>query len=237
MLMMARILIHKNANSGFTVLELIASLVLLGLLTAIFGMGLVAAMQSHEFNRNNVHMAQKSQIAMMRISRELMELTAIEAIDTGAGDPFIIYRRTDPTNSQSTVRYGLHYDTASDNLLLYTALAPTIVTLSSATSGAGDILINRVPNFSLRYFQGSSPWAWGSDFALLSSIEVNLRLMRPEKPAVTEDFTTVVHLRNTNNYGGAAPTTRPVTRDDYTCFIDTLSNGQSWNAGRIAHAP
>ena len=234
--MIARIFIHRNANDGFTLLELLASLVLLGLLTAIFGMGLVAAMQSHEFNRNNAHMSQKSQSALMRISRELMELTVIEAINTGAGDPFIIYRRTDPTNSQATERYGLHYDTSNDNLLLYTALAPTITTLNSSTSGSGDILINRVRNFSLQYFQGSNPWAWGSDFVLLSSIEINLQLMRPENSALTEDFTTVIHLRNTKNYGGAAPTIRPATRDDYSCFIDTLGSETRLNAGRIAHA-
>ncbi len=237
MLMPVLTIHHKNADKGFTVLELIASLVLLGLLTAIFGMGLVAAMQSHEFNRNNVHLAQKSQSALMRISRELMELTAIEAINTGAGDPFIIYRRTDTTNAQATVRYGLHLDTANDNLLLYTALAPTIVTLNGSTSSSGDILINRVKNFSLRYFQGSSLWTWGSDFALLSSIEVNLQLMRPEKPTLTENFTTVIHLRNTNNYGGAAPTSRPVTRDDYSCFIDMLSRKEQPMERSIAYVP
>jgi len=228
---------NKNRKNGFTVLELIASLVLLGLLTAIFGMGLVAAMQNHEFNRNNVHLAQKSQSALMRISRELMELTTIEAINVVAGDPFIIYRRTDPTNSQATVRYGLHFDTTNGNLLLYTALAPTIATLNSSTSSNGDILINRVQNFSLNYFQGRSPWTWGSDFALLSSIKIDLQLMRPESPTMSENFTTVIHLRNTNNYGGAAPTTRPVARDDYSCFIGTLSNTMRMIAGRNAYAP
>ncbi|MEJ2155583.1 MAG: type II secretion system protein [Desulfobacteraceae bacterium] len=212
---------NTDAEKGFTLLELIASLVLLGLLSAVFGMGLVAAMQSHEFNRYNVHLAQKSQTALMRISRELRELNAIEAVSSG-GDPFIIYRRTDPSNQQSTVRYGLHFDSASHTLFLYTALDPNIGTLNSATTGNGDILINGVSSFSLQYLQGGSPWAWGSDFELLSSIQVNLQLIRPERPDITEDFSTLVHLRNTNNYGGAAPTTHPVAREDYSCFIDIL---------------
>ncbi len=228
---------HTEADDGFTLLELIASLVLLGLMAAIFGMGLVAAMQSHEFNRNNVHLTQKSQSALMRISREIRELTDIEAINSSAGDPFIIYRRTDASNAQATVRYGLHFDRANDNLLLYTALPPTIVTLNSSTAGNGDILINGVQNFSLQFFQGSSPWVWGSDFALLSSIRMNLQLMRPENPDLTENFTAVLHLRNTNNYGGAAPTARPVARDDYSCFIQTLHQPWLSNAGHIDNAP
>ena len=228
--MAARIYLHTDAQKGFTLLELIASLVLLGLLTSIFGMGLVAAMQSHEFNRNNVHLAQKSQTALRRISRELMELTAIEAVSSG-GDPFVIYRRTDPSNAQTTVRYGLHFDSASNTLLLYTALDPNITALDGTTTGNGDILINRVGSFMLQYFQGSSPWAWGSDFELLSTIQIDLQLIRPEKPGTMEDFSTVIHLRNTNNFGGAAPTTRPVARDDYSCFIDNLRKQQTFLTG------
>lgn len=234
--MAARIYLNIDTERGFTVLELIASLVLLGLLTAIFGMGLVAAMQSHEFSRYNVHLAQKSQTAMMRISRELRELTTIEAVNSG-GDPFIIYRRTDPSNQQSTVRYGLHFDSAGDNLLLYTALDANIGALNATTTGSGDILINHVRGFSLQYFQGSSPWTWGSDFELLSSIQVNLQLIRPEKPDRTEDYSTVIHLRNTNNYGGAAPTTRPVSRDDYSCFVGILSKQMLFSAGHSEDVP
>ena len=232
--MAIRTLAHFKSDMGFTLLELIASLVLLGLLTAIFGMGLVAAVQSHEFNRNNVHIAQKAQSAIMRLSRELMELTAIEAISTAAGDAFIIYRRTDSTNSRATMRYGLHFDSGSDRLLLYTALDPNITTLNSSTTGNGDVLINRVRNFSLQYYQGSGLWTWGSDFALLSSIRVHLQLNRPENPDVTEDFSTEIHLRNTNNYGGAAPTNRPVSRNDYSCFLNVLDTREALLTGRNA---
>jgi len=212
-----------RGEKGFTLLELIASLVLLGLLAAIFGMGLVAAMKSHEFNRTNTQLAQKAQLAMTRISRELMELTDIVAI-TGAGDdPFIIYRRVDPSISppQPADLYGLHFDPATQNLLLYSGLNPSVTRLDGSTTGNGDVLISHVQNFSLAYFQGGGTWSWGSDFELLSSIEVNLNVIRPDRPSVTQNFSTVVHLRNTNNFGGAAPTHRPATRGDYSCFIHT----------------
>lgn len=209
-------------NKGFTLLELIASLVLLGLITAIFGMGIVAALQSNEFSRSNVHMAQKAQLAMMRISRELMELSHIDAVSTDSDDPFIIYRRIDPSQDHAFDRYGLHYEPGSKNLLLYTNLSGSITTLDGTTASQADILIDNVNSFALSYFQGGATWVWGSDPALLSSIEVALQLARPEKPTIHQDFSTLVHLRNTENYGGAAPTTHPVSRDDYSCFVKTI---------------
>ena len=71
--------------NGFTLLELVVSLLLLGLLTAIFGLGLVGAMQSHEFSRGNAQLTQKAHLAMKRISRELSELTEIETVSNPAG--------------------------------------------------------------------------------------------------------------------------------------------------------
>lgn len=211
-----------SGNKGFTLLELIASLVLLGLVTAIFGMGLVAALQSNEFSRSNVQMAQKAQLAMMRISRELLELTRIEAVSTASDDPFIIYHRIDPSHDHAFDRYGLHYESGSGNLLLYTNLSDSITTLNGTTAGSADILINNVHGFTLNYLQGDRDWTWESDPKLLSTIEVTLQLARAEKPTIHQDFTTVVHLRNTENFGGAAPTTRPVSRDDYGCFVKTI---------------
>lgn len=217
-----RLVSRPFENKGFTLLELIASLVLLGLITAIFGMGLVAALQSNEFSRANVQTAQKAQLAMMRISRELLELTHIEAVSTGSDDPFIIYRRIDPSHDHAFDRYGLHYEPGSGNLLLYTNLSSGITTLNGTTASQADILIDNVNSFALSYFQGSGSWVWGSDPALLSAIGVTLQLTRPERPTIHQDFSTVVHLRNTENYGGAAPTTRPASRDDYSCFVKTI---------------
>ena len=218
--------LHFSAhNAGFTLLELIASLMLLGLLTSIFGMGLVAAMKSHEFSRTNTMLVQKAQLAMARISRELMELTEIEAIsDEATGqEPFIVYRRLLKNNPLQTSRMGLHFHPADHSVRLYTNFSGT-APLSGATIAQGDILVDGVHAFGLGFFQGdtSTPWNSGNDFRLLSTIRVELNLTRPESPDHTQDFSTIVHLRNTRNFGGAAPTTRPVSRNSYSCFIHTI---------------
>jgi prepilin-type N-terminal cleavage/methylation domain-containing protein len=46
-------------RKGFTLVEVIAALALLGVLTAVFGMGIVAAARSFTFSRENVLVAQK----------------------------------------------------------------------------------------------------------------------------------------------------------------------------------
>lgn len=224
-----KITIHRllGRNGGFTLIELIASLVLLGLLAAIFGMGLVAAMKSHEFSRVNVQLAQKGQLAMARITRELMELTSIEAIaDTTAGqDPFIVYNRLPIIGNQPESRFAIHFNPADGAVRLYTNLDPTInPPLDAGTTANGDTLVDGVAGFALDYYsQGSALWNWGSDPRLLSSIGVTLQLRRPDAPTRIQNFNTVVYLRNTDNFGGAAPDT-PRSINDYSCFIATLMN-------------
>ncbi len=216
------------AQSGFTLLELIVSFLLLGLLTSIFGMGLVGAMKSHEFSRANAQLAAKSQLAMARISKELMELTEIEAISNASAgdDPFILYRRLVRDNHQATGRMGLHFNTADQTVRLYTGFTGS-GSLDGTTSAQGDTLIDGVDSFSLSYFQGDTGTTWnsGNDFRLLSTIEIQLSLERPENPGQTQSFTALVHLRNTRNFGGATPSARPASRDSYGCFIASATLG------------
>jgi prepilin-type N-terminal cleavage/methylation domain-containing protein len=216
--------IGPGRDDGFTLLELITSLVLLGLLAAVFGMGIVAAVKSNEFSRDNVQLAQKGQLAMTRIAREIRELTSIEAItDTAAGeDTYIIYRRLPADNTQPEQRYAIHFNPTDHSLRIYSATtaAPP---LSNSTISQSDILVDRVRSFSLNYHQGGSlDWNWGDNPQLLSTITVTLQLERPDDPAVTQDFRTMVHLRNSENYGGATYNPNPPSKSDYSCFISTM---------------
>ncbi len=211
-------------TQGFTLLELIASLVLLGVLTAIFGMGLVAAMKSNEFSRTNVQLSQKGQLAMARINRELMELTDVIAASEAESsqDPFIIYERMAAGNNQGAVRFCLHLDSTGRTLWLYSDLPVTVNQLTQLSGHQGDILVDGVHSLALSYHMGGSgTWSVGAKLELLSTIHVALRLNRPEASHRTQDFNTTVHLRNTNNFGGATATATPASREDYSCFIST----------------
>jgi prepilin-type N-terminal cleavage/methylation domain-containing protein len=214
--------------SGFTLIEIVVSLALLGLLTAVFGMGLVAAVRSHEFSRTNVHLAQKSQMAMVRIQRELTELIRITEVtdnQTTIGiNRFIIYERMMPGNNQSAVRFGLHYNPTDQSVYLYTDLDSAVTQLDGATIGQGDVLIDQVDNFTFECFKGPDPWDEKFDEqSLLSTIRVTLNLARHDDPDNSQGFETLVYVRNNNNAGGVSPDTEPKTRNEYNCFIGSLT--------------
>jgi len=60
-----------NKQSGFTLVELIATITLLGIVSVFGGMFLVQIVQSQQWASDNYHLAQKTQVAMTRISNEL----------------------------------------------------------------------------------------------------------------------------------------------------------------------
>ncbi len=217
---------HREA--GFTLLEIVISIALLGLLTALFGMGLVAAVQSHEFSRTNVEVTQKSQLALTRIQRELMELIRVTEVTDNQTTPginrFIIYERMVPGNNQATVRFGLHHNPADKSLYLYTDLNSAVTQLDSSTTGQGDVLIDGVDNVTFECFKGADPWDEKIDAqSLLSTIRVALDVVRRDDPETNQHFRTVVHMRNNNNAGGIPPDTEPLIRDEYSCFIRAVA--------------
>ena len=190
------------ANSGFTFIELIVSLALMALLASIFGMGLVAAMEGYDFSRTNTQIAQKGHLAMARVMRELSELTNIRQIDQGT-NPSIIYERVQDVNGIPTQRiFAVQFNAANHTLLLYSDLDPSVTTLDP---NSGDILVDDVQDFDLQYYQGPNLLAWQFPLHLLSTIEISLSLVRTDAPGRTQDFSTLVHMRNTDNLGGAAP--------------------------------
>ncbi len=201
-------------DRGFTLLEVIASLVLLGLLAAVFGMGLVAALQSHEFSRSNVRLAQKAQPATMRIARELTELTHIEDWSSTS----ILYQRMPLGTAAAVQRMGLVFDGANNVLRLVTNFTGD----PPLSADQGEVLVDGVNQFNLNYLSDLQPWG-GIDMRRLSTIEIQLELLHPGESGATRQFHTRVHLRNTRNFGGATPTTQPASSGSYSCFVKAIS--------------
>jgi prepilin-type N-terminal cleavage/methylation domain-containing protein len=194
---------NESPESGFTLIEMIAALALLALLASIFGMGLVAAVESYDFSRSNVQVAQKGQMAMARMIRELTELTQVLNVNSGS-DPFIVYERIQEVNGRpTTARWGLFFDSAAQQVRLYENLSNQLDDTTIDPGDTGDILSDGVQGWSLRYFQGTSElliWPFATSPA---TMQITLRLARPDSSAHTQDFTTLIHLRNNDNDGGA----------------------------------
>lgn len=183
-------------EAGFTLVEIIVSLVLIGFLTVFAGIGLSTFTRGYLFATENTHMSQQSQIALTRITRELLELTDVSAASS---------TRITLENLYGSRTIGLD--------------AGCIKIAESGTALAdGDILIDNIGGFQLSYFSGSQSWSQGMDIRLLSAIQIRLTVNRSDSGIGSVDFSTLVHPRNTNNLGGAPPTATPPTQADY-CFI------------------
>ena len=63
-----------NKEYGFTLLGIIVSLIIVGIMATLAGMALTTGLRGFLFSRENAHMSQKAQLAMIRLNRELMEM-------------------------------------------------------------------------------------------------------------------------------------------------------------------
>jgi prepilin-type N-terminal cleavage/methylation domain-containing protein len=68
----------RRAN-GFTLIEMIASLAIVAILAAIAGIGLVPITEGFLLSRTGAEMAQKTQLAMVRMEKEFDHITDVSA--------------------------------------------------------------------------------------------------------------------------------------------------------------
>jgi prepilin-type N-terminal cleavage/methylation domain-containing protein len=210
--------------SGFTLIEIMVTLVIVGILATVAGTALVAGINGYMSAKENDAMAQKSQLAMARLSRELTEFTTIPSPGTNAKANSIIVERLSG-NDTKAVAIGLHGQS---------------VKIKEGSEGTtpdftqGDVLIDGVNNLTFYYYKTAktnnppipaSDWN-SSDVRELASIRIILELSRPDA-GTTVAFSTAVHPRNNNNIGGALPSaaTYPDQTQYTQCFVATAAYG------------
>ncbi|MGD8954805.1 MAG: immune inhibitor A [Desulfobacterales bacterium] len=205
----------KRHCDGFTLVEVIASLLIVGILGAIAGMGIVTGLRGYMQAKENGHLAQKAQIALTRINRELMELTDVISRDDGA-DPWVVFDNR-LLGRQAIAKVG--------STIRFYSLAAGATNLSGVT---GDTLIDQVDSFTIQYFKGPDPdWVIADGINLMSAVKMDFALRRKEGregEAGTVPFSTTINPRNTENYGGAPATTEPATASQYQCFVSAAAS-------------
>ena len=203
----------KN-KSGFTLIEIMVSLVLVGLIASIAGTSVIMGAQAYLFARENNAITQKAQLAMNRINREFIELSDVK----DANSTCTVY--DSPYGRRAIAKVG-------GAVYLFSNLAPTTTTCPSS---GGDILVDGVQTLSIMYnpSYGVSLWSIGQDIRNLYALSAQLVLARADAQAVS--FYTTVSPRNNNNAGGASLPTASSPPPDYagkSCFIATAAYGDA----------
>lgn len=81
-----------RSESGFTLIEAIVSLILVGIMAAVAGMGVIYIVQGFVFTRANAATLQKGQIAMSRITLELKNISLISSPSTATSITFYSFK-------------------------------------------------------------------------------------------------------------------------------------------------
>lgn len=125
------------SEKGFTLIEIIATLAITGVLAAIAGLGIANMATSFSITKANTAALLKGQVALNRTVKELNNIKAVDAVNTGQSQiTFTSYRMA---GSHTLVQTGA-------NLLL-----------------DGDILTDGVSSFTLSYYDaynGSAATTW-----------------------------------------------------------------------------
>jgi len=83
----------KLSKNGFTLIEVIVSLVLVGIMAVMVGMGFVRITQGFLFSKMNAATLQKGQMAMTRISQEINNIVSISSSLPATTITFISYKK------------------------------------------------------------------------------------------------------------------------------------------------
>jgi prepilin-type N-terminal cleavage/methylation domain-containing protein len=145
---------HKT--KGFTLIEVVASLVVLAVVVGIGTLFLENVVKGYGFAQSHAHLAQKGQTAIMRL---VGDFCRIQSIDASSGANTITY--TADFSSEGTVATEFH-------TVAVGVLDPTTLLYD------GDVLIDRVSAFALRYYAADGQTEVGPSVSRLVQVTLEL---------------------------------------------------------------
>lgn len=163
-------------QAGFSLIEIIAVLVLLGIMGVGVGFGVSAIVKGYVLGRESVAVAGKAQLALLRMSREF-KLIDKDSVDPGASDQQI------------------SFTTDADGIAANGRERPCELTMVGDTITLnGDILVDQVDSWALAYYDtydGPPETTWSASRTM---IQVVITMKGPEGTMIP--FSTRVTPRN-----------------------------------------
>lgn len=173
----------KKNNTGFTLIEIIAAMVLMGIIAVFTLFFIISGMEGYVFSRQNAALSRKASLAMARITKEFnSEMKEIELITI------------------NSVKYAYQYNPRDHR---YVALWGTgerkeiKIVVGGASAPDGDdpeVLIDQVSNFTLDFKKcDDSAWDVSNDMDDLCKIAITLTLFINPADDNTVTFTTTIN--------------------------------------------
>ena len=90
---------RKSGEKGFTLIEVIVTLVLVGITAALAGMWIVSVASGYVFTKMNANTVQKAQLAVTRLAKEFAAIKSVDTNIINTNATKISYTRTDASGS------------------------------------------------------------------------------------------------------------------------------------------
>lgn len=172
--------IIKN-NKGYSLIEIIVVLLLVAIVSVGIGMAIIAISQGYLFASKNAQMAQKTNIAMKRMSLEFQEIVSVSNISADSVTFISIY-------GTRTIGFDSNAIKLSEN---------------AVPVANGDIIIDSVNSLSLSFKNAlGNPWLITDNMTDLTGITISFDMIRNDINTGNIIFTSTVFLRRNQNTGG-----------------------------------
>ncbi len=161
---------QKRKQAGFTLIEVIAVLVIIGIMAVGLSMGLVRGVENFIIAGQATQISQQAQVAMARMKKELMDATAIATANA--------------TQIAYTAADGTAYSIQNANNEIQLGPADAMHTLMNNINTAST---------SFAFLQNNgAPWTSANNFNDLAQIRVKIKTNSPSL-----DFETTINPRAT----------------------------------------
>ncbi|MBN1474373.1 MAG: prepilin-type N-terminal cleavage/methylation domain-containing protein [Syntrophaceae bacterium] len=179
-------------ESGFTLIEIIITLILLGIMGAIGAMLIVQGAQSYITAKTSNELSQKAQLALNRMILEFEDISTISSANANSVCYTLRYYDVN-TGSTNDINRCVGLDGSQINI------GPTVAT--------GSVLVDNVGAFQLNYYRiddslaGNGTWTAANLIRDLAIIKITLTLNRTDVAGETYTCSTFYNVRRNGIIG------------------------------------